>query len=167
MQLSDIELKIKNEIEAIPQQSRKEGWEWKRGTWTKTIKKKLYEIAKENGFLVAASGCEGTDQGEWLYDMVWYEKKDRYIDRVPLVLESELNSPDYDLDDDFFKLLLARADCRVWIFERKTEQQVKESFNSCIEAIRQFSQSQKGDRYLMLGVDWNPREFQSELYVHT
>jgi hypothetical protein len=166
MQFSDIELKIKNVIESIPNQAREEGWEWTRGTWTKLIKKNLIDIADEYKWLVAAHGCDGVDQGEWLYDMVWYEKNDRYITKVPLVLESELNSSDYEIDDDFYKLLIARADCRVWVFERKTRQQVQDSFSSCIEAIKQFSHSQKGDRYLMLGVDWNPREFQSRLYVH-
>ena len=81
-------------------------------------------------------------------------------------MESELHSSDEIVDNDFYKLLLGRADHRIWIFERKTSEQVQESFEACIETIKHFEHSLPGDRYLMFGIDWSPRAFQSQLYVH-
>jgi len=130
------------------------------------IKQQLCEFAHQQGFRVATEKCKGSDEGEWLFDMVWWKQDQRFMTRVPLVLESELNASNNIVDDDFIKLLLAKAEHRIWIFERKTRQQVKESFKECIENIKQFGHSQKGDRYLMFGVDWNPRDFQYRLYVH-
>lgn len=164
--LTSIELAVKGIVEAVPQRSRAEGWEWKKGTWTKAIKQLLCDYAKKEGYRVAASGCSGADESEFLYDMTWWQQEGEFMTRIPLILESELHAPAELIDNDFYKLMLGRADHRIWIFERKTIEQVNETFEAIIKNIRHFTHSLSGDRYLLMGVDWSPREFHSRLYVH-
>ncbi|WP_139555997.1 hypothetical protein [Methylotetracoccus oryzae] len=163
---TQIELAVKRIVEAVPERSRAEGWEWTRGKWTKAIKQSLCDYARKQGFRVAASGCTGAEESEFLYDMTWWKQEGDFMTKVPLILESELQSPSYVIDKDFYKLMLGRAEHRVWIFERKTEAQIDETFEAIINSVMMFANSTPGDRYLLMGVDWNPRKFRSKLYVH-
>jgi len=165
-ELSPIEIAVKNIVEEIPDRSRAEGWEWVKSSWTTAIKQPLCNYAHQQGFRVAASGCKGSEEGELLYDMVWWKQDEPYMTRIPLILESELQAPDELIDNDFYKLMLGRADHRIWIFERKSADQVQESFKAITGTIKHFTHSMPGDRYLLLGVDWSPRKFHSMLYVH-
>lgn len=164
--LTPIESAVKNIVEAVPDRSRAEGWEWIKGNWTTAIKQPLCDYAHHLGLRVAASGCKGAEEGELLYDMAWWKQDEQHMVRVPLILETELQAPDELIDNDFYKLMIGRADHRIWIFERKSADQVQESFMAIIETIKHFAHSMPGDRYLLFGVDWNPRKFQSMLYVH-
>lgn len=168
MQPDQIELEVKEKIKLIPKTARAEGWEWTRSLWTKSIKIELCNLAHQPGYgyIVSANECPGSDWQEWLYDMVWCKETREFLSFVPLVMESELNAPHELVDGDFQKLLLAKAKHRVWIFERTSQEEVQKSFESCINHIKNFEDSTIGDRYLLLGVDWNPREFQWKLYVH-
>lgn len=88
--------------------------------WTKVIKTELCKIGRRFGCKVYASGVPRNkrDDGEWLYDVTWlqYETSGRgeLID-APLVAECEWGD-EQDIEDDFEKLLLARARVRVMIF---------------------------------------------------
>jgi hypothetical protein len=67
---AEIELELSRVFESAPLiSSLRLGF----GSTTKTVKKCLGKLGHERGFKVAASGLVGADQGEWLYDMVWYE----------------------------------------------------------------------------------------------
>ena len=165
--------KIENEIvtylKSLPEKSKSEGWEWKSGRWTEAIKLGLLNIARKKPpkLIVCSNGIEGTDYGEWLYDMIWLENDENDgIKNVPLVMESELNSPDNEVDEDFLKLLVARADHRIWIFQRRTREEITASIHSCIQRVRNCRSSQPGDRYLFAGLSWNPRDFAFQLYIH-
>lgn len=137
-----------------------------KSSWTKAIKQALCDYAHQQGFRVAASGCIGADESEFLFDMVWWKQDEPYMSRIPLILESELHSSNELVDNDFYKLLIGRADHRIWIFERKTIEGVQESFDAYIETIRRFEHSMPGDRYLLLGIDWHLREFHTRLCIH-
>ena len=56
--------------------------------------------------------------GEWLFDALWYlaDKKDEFMRSIPLVAECEW-AQGGDVIDDFQKLLVARADVRVMVWE--------------------------------------------------
>ncbi len=95
--------------------------------WTTAVKTKLCKIGRDRfGCKVCASGVDKADFGEWLYDVTWleYEKNDRgklvnLVD-APLVAECEWGNKG-DIEDDFEKLLLARAGVRLMIFDGNYE----------------------------------------------
>jgi hypothetical protein len=149
----------------LPDESKQGGWEWKLGRLTQEIKLRLAPIARNIGLNACANGI-GEDHKEWLYDMAWCEENDNegFVD-LPLVLESEL-SPDPEVDKDFQKLVQARADHRIFIFQVKTQNDVLAKIGKYIDQVKRFKKSVSGDRYLFIGLKWNPREFYFELYVH-
>lgn len=109
--------------------------------------------------------------GEWLYDILWWHGDDqRYIIECPLVAESEWGGKDAFFKDDFPKLLLARSEHRIVIFEGYPEEShrrnnVAERINWCKEQIRNFSCTQKGDRYLFCAWQWGKQEFLFDLFI--
>lgn len=120
--------------------------------------------AQEIPFGVCATDCPGADYGEWLYDLCWYVEDEVCLTRLPLVAESEL-APDGACDGDFQKLLQARAEHRLWVFEVKTPEEAEQMFRECREIVQRFHASESGDRYLFAGVAWSPRSFRFHLYV--
>ena len=69
-------------------------------------RKNLQKYAKKHG---------GTIRREWLYDFTCLEYDNKWLKGIPLIAECEWSKPD-DIDADFQKLLLARADIRLMIF---------------------------------------------------
>lgn len=91
------------------------------GRWTKAVKSELCSIGRNFGCEVYAQGVPRKikkDGGEWLYDVTWlvYDRSGHgELTDAPLVAECEWG--DYqEIEDDFEKLLLARARVRVMIF---------------------------------------------------
>ena len=95
--------------------------------WTKEVKTKLCKIGRRLGYSAYAKKNEVDsryrDGGEWLYDVTWLEYKcngdprRRFVlSTAPLVAECEWGNLG-DIYDDFEKLLLARADVRLMIFD--------------------------------------------------
>tara|TARA_R110002110_G_scaffold85816_4_gene223699 strand:- start:32918 stop:33385 length:468 start_codon:yes stop_codon:yes gene_type:complete len=120
--------------------------------WTAVIKSELCRVGGGNpfGYRVAASGVTKKDYGEWLYDVVWldYAEGDtRQLLSVPFVAESEWGN-DGDINDDFEKLLVARADVRLMIFGEANPDN-----DATVERLKSyvngFSGTQKGDVYLL------------------
>lgn len=165
MDFDFIESQIKDILQVVPIQAVQEDWNWKRGVWTARIKKDLCNLSHELGYSVACSGYDQADDREWLYDMVWWKQDGPYMSRIALVLESEWN-PEIPLDGDFLKLMLARADHHVWIFQAITEAAICSVIDSCIEHLRHFEGLVTGDRFLFAGLSWNPRQFYFQLYIH-
>ena len=111
--------------------------------------------------------------GECLYDILWWHGDDqRYIIECPLVAESEWGGNNAFFKDDFPKLLLARSEHRIVIFEGYPpppepyiKNNVAERINSCKEQIRNFSHTQKGVRYLFCAWQWGKQEFLFDLFI--
>lgn len=107
-------------------------------------------------FRVAAAGCEA-DDGEWLYDMIWYEEEERegkrLFTRLPMVMECENTmgpiAESADVKDDFQKLVQARADVRVWIHLAPSPEIASEHIKNCKRQIRAFSETAPGDQYVI------------------
>lgn len=141
--------------------------------WTKAVKKIIDIEVRTLGtnLKVAACNLDTSDCSEWLYDFVCYENNDTGLKNVFLVAESEWRSPftnDYlkDIQDDFEKLLLARCDYRLMIFEGNDEIDVQNSIAHLISIVQNCSLSKSGDRYMFAG--WvKSREFYYDLYVHS
>lgn len=110
------------------------------GDWTHLLKVVIAKIAAEmpeslkneySNLLTCAEGqSEYFDEGEWLYDLVWYEM-DENVDvsdgmnvmkSIPLVLESEMSDKTWKgFKIDFDKLLVATASTRIFVTRIKDE----------------------------------------------
>jgi len=126
---------------------------------TRLVKEALHALAPKFNFLSVV--------GEWLYDICWYESsrgEGGNLIRLALVAECEW-SPDPEMDGDFQKLIQARADLRVWIFQASSHQAVKQYFAACKQQVCDFEGTLTGDRYLLAGLDSANQQFLFEHYV--
>ena len=106
------------------------------------------------------------DYGEWLYDVTWldYEKSGsgELVD-APLAAECEWGN-EGDIEDDFEKLLLARAGIRLMIFNGFHEAGSKEIAERLARKVREFKGSRAEDAWLLAAWegsndDWSFRYF--------
>jgi hypothetical protein len=127
------------------------------GRWTRTtvaIKQTFHDLGTKLGYRVAASGCIGTNRGEWKYDLAWFvEDQDGYTISLPLILESELK-PTGKIDLDFVKLVAGRADVRVWLSCAANASAADDHIDNCMQQIRRFAHSRRGDTYVFIIFEW-------------
>ena len=85
------------------------------------------------------------NNGEWLYDLTCliYDG-DGYLNHIPLVAECEWGNQD-QVYDDFQKLLLARADVRVMVFDSRQWEPDEDKFAELENYIRKCAHTQLGD----------------------
>ncbi len=127
---------------------------------TKAVKAVFGDLGKELGYRVAAAGYRGADDGEWLYDMVWYEVDEKeLLLQLRMVLESELKpggsvSKSADVDGDFQKLVQARADVRVWLTACPNQELVAKHIANCKFQVQRFAESMPSDIYIFIVYDW-------------
>ncbi|KWV56657.1 hypothetical protein AS156_04045 [Bradyrhizobium macuxiense] len=130
-----------------------------RGRWALTtvaIKEFISRLGRDLEFEVSASGCSNAGQ-EWLYDMVWYEVADGYMTRLALAGECELTSPQLPVDDDFTKLVQARADVRLWISAPKNREIADTHLANCKRYAATFPGAMPGDTYVLVSCDWTDK----------
>lgn len=136
---------------------------------TKEVKTKLCQTGRCLDYRVAARDVDDNDRDdkEWLFDVVWMSlawKPRRQLERIYLAVESEWGNCG-DILDDFEKLLVARSDVRLMIFQASNEVEVRKMFDLLEREAQGFEQSQAGDCYLLAGYDlrnstFRWREFQ-------
>jgi hypothetical protein len=134
------------------------------GSTTITVKQLFGDLGKRFGYKVAAAGYPGADDGEWLYDMVWYTLENGFMIQQNLVLESELN-PDPVLDGDFQKLVQARADVRVWVSCSPNKQMAEQHITNCRKQAVLFSGALHGDTYIFVTDNWTTPSTTVERFV--
>lgn len=120
--------------------------------WTQTIKEKLSELGHKKGYKTSAKNVEGSDYGEWLFDLCWLDylnnqKTITYLRSIPLIMESEWGNQG-DIEDDFEKLMVARALVKVLVYNG-TNAAVGIIPKRLIELISQFTQADFDDVYLL------------------
>lgn len=130
---------------------------------TSDIMKTFEELGSDLGYQV----------DRWFYDMIWYidelqytadkqQITDRFITRVPMILESELNKSHFDIDGDFHKLMLGRADVRVWITRcHGAELHIR----NCKQQIQAFCGTKPGDQYVLAVYDRDTKQSRIEPYT--
>ena len=97
-----------------------------------------------------------------MYDVVWLVyspdgRKDDYLLSVPLVAESEWGNEDA-IDEDFEKLLLARATIRLMIFGGANEDN-DETAKRLVRLVEHFELGGSDDAYLLAGYESNDEGF--------
>ena len=127
--------------------------------WTKAIKTELCRIGRRFDYKVYAKDVEEDEKhgGEWLYDVTWLEynrSSDGELTDAPMVVECEWG--DYqDIEDDFEKLLLARAGVRVMIFGGTDEPSVAKNIADQLAGkVKAFNGSHAEDTWLL--AVWEP-----------
>ena len=126
--------------------------------WTKAIETELCRIGRESFRCKVYATDVPTnkkDGGEWLYDVTWleYEKSGRgELTDALLVAECEWGS-EQKIEEDFEKLLLARAGVRVMIFHGG----VKPGARSDLLAgkVKAFNGSRTEDAWLLVAWERN------------
>lgn len=128
--------------------------------YTHEVKNSLRGIGDNLGFTV----CGSDENHGWLYDLCWREQ-DKGLDRsMPLAMESEWAQGFCAILEDFQKLLVSRADHRVFICSQPTPEDWMDCLVLLIEQIRRHRETKKGDRYLF-GC-WLSDGWQFQQYVH-
>jgi membrane-bound inhibitor of C-type lysozyme len=162
--LDNLEKQIIKELESFI--GRVENWDFE-VYWTKGIKETLYNIAKRNeyNYHVAASGIKSKDSGEWLYDLVWYNWGQGFLEDVYLVVESEWLKDLADIQLDFEKLIVARSKHRLMIFQADTEQILKSHIEELNTIVDKCKISTSGDRYLYAAYSYENKCFFFDLKI--
>jgi hypothetical protein len=106
----------------------------------------------------------GTDDPEWLYDLVWFQLEKGYLTRQILVMECELD-PDPLLDGDFQKLVQARADVRLWVSCAPNEKLAEDHLKNCKQQAALFSGAVAGDSYIFVMDNWTVPKTSVERFV--
>lgn len=128
------------------------------GRATTMVKQAFGELGQRLEFQIAASGYIDSSQEECLYDMVWYILENGMMVRQPMVLEIEWKNIPADVcDDEFQKLVQARANVRVWIATSPNSVLAEQHIANCKKQIELFSGTMHGDRYVFVIYDWTGR----------
>jgi len=132
------------------------------GPATRIVKQVFGDLGKRLGYEVAAAGYKDADEGEWLYDMVWYRIDSGLMTNQFMVLESEwkqgvLISNHVEVDGDFHKLIQARADVRVWISSAPNQEIAQQHISNCKKQLQAFSGSMADDAYVFIINDWTTK----------
>ena len=141
--------------------------EWKKDSqWTIGINEYLADLGHKYGYIVHASRCKSARASEWLYDHHWREYSgDNILIRIPLVLEIEWGFGNAGMFEkilhDFLKLVQARADLRVMVFQGNG---IDNMTDSLIQYAKHFTQSQTGDKYIFAGYGWDTKQMHCRLW---
>ena len=127
--------------------------QWSNPEWTRKIKTALCKVGIRNGYYVCASSVDvEKDCGEWLYDVCWLDY-DGKLRRMRMAAESEWGKNIGDIDDDFSKLLIARASLRVMVCDGRHLPDGEQGIDTA-KRLRQwvgaYCDRRVGDTYLLV-----------------
>jgi len=133
---------------------------WKKDShWTDVIHESMANIGHQYGLRIFASKsrCQGADGAEWLHDHHWRAANDdNELIRIIVAMEIEWGfggSTIFEkIMEDFLKLVQARADLRVMVFQGNKISSVTDKL---IDKASNFEGTQQGDRWLFAGWGWD------------
>lgn len=128
--------------------------------WTRDVKTALCNACVEcvPNASVYATHVDAAKGGEWMYDLTCLRyDRDGHLVRIPLVAECEWGNRG-DICDDFEKLLLARADVCVMVFEGGRFAEGENKFEMFARYIGRCEVTEPGDTYLLAA--WHPDRFE-------
>ena len=147
---------LENSLNGLAREAQDVGG-WNRTTWNHRVKEELIRLGLDEGCKTCASGVSKASANtwpEWLYDVVWLRVSDGFaVNDVCLVAEIEWGA-DWEVWEDFQKLLVARANTRVMIFDEKPG-----LLDSFFAQIKNFRLTQQGDQYLLASYSMKTRRF--------
>ncbi|MDE2812492.1 MAG: hypothetical protein OXM01_05685 [Gemmatimonadota bacterium] len=125
--------------------------------WTRQVLTTLCVLGRREGFTTWASGVANNcrDGGEWLWDCTW-TKPDKFdwLDSVPLAAECEWSGLS-DVEEDFQKLLVARAAVRVMVYDAGLMGGRVAATTRMREWVGAYRDSEPHDTYLLVGYEYD------------
>lgn len=110
--------------------------------WTRRIKEELGTLGRRKEYYTYGlkNSPDHCHDGEFMFDLCWldYGKENTWLKR-PLVMECEWLGAD-NIDDDFLKLLVTRAELRLMIFGAQTE----EEFRRTVQRLQRWIDEIRG-----------------------
>lgn len=166
LDIAAIESELLNYFNNLGDTAKREGWT-KDSHWTIGINMFLASLGHKNGCTVHASRCPEADGPEWLYDHHWrLSEGDCEFVRIPLIMEIEWGFGNASLFekvlDDFLKLVQARTDLRVMVFQGNG---IDKTTDDLISKAKRFSLNQKGDLYLFAGWGWDTEKMHCRVWT--
>ena len=126
--------------------------------WTSFLKRKLREVGKKHEYLV--SPCPDDDNKEWLYDLIWFRNDSNFqLREVALVLESEWSKDPWHIQEDFEKLLVAKAPIKVMVFQ-KHGNNIDVLWKLLEDGIRIFEKQPMDETYILAAFKEEDHEFE-------
>jgi len=163
--MNKLEKEICQALERIARDDRKR--EIKRRAWTRRVKQELFDLGRKHGFGLYTD-IRGAEWMQWMFDLAWAKGRDRgetTFLRLALVMECEWNWDLESLEIDFSKLVVARAERRLFVFEQRNAKKVDEVIERCQRVVRRFKGTLPGDRYLFAGYAFKEEGFIYRLWV--
>ena len=117
--------------------------------WTAAALGAVTKAGNRLNFYTCAAAKQASYNSEWLFDACWLEYEGDLFRRVVLVAECEwwaANPAEYE--DDFAKLVVAKADLRLFICEVQNQEKADE----LVKWLRQYASGFNatwGDEYLI------------------
>ena len=126
-------------------------------TWTKTIKTKFTTLGHKEKYKVAAN-TKKANYGKWLYDLIWWRCENDYNNMKSIELAVEIAwHPGWEkvgkewralgYENDFLKLVYAKARLKLFIFGAKNEKDYKARIKRFKE-LADMCEDRNGDKYL-------------------
>ena len=147
--------------------------DWNNTEWTANVLRELCTVGKDHfDCKVWTTGHPaGADGGEWLYDQTWtyceFDDWTKHGWSIPMVAECEWARNLDAVQEDFEKLLQARADVRVMIIDAAGWKDGIKSRSIALQLynwVSLFQGSKRNDAYLIVAYEeelapWNWRFF--------
>lgn len=115
--------------------------------WTKTVKNVLAHLGRNQlGYMPCASGCDCSEQGEWLLDLIWMDKASWAI---MLAVESEWGNK-AAIMEDFGKLLCIKAPHKMMLINTASHKSSDDIRNTLATMLRGYPYHVSGEEYLLL-----------------
>jgi hypothetical protein len=130
---------------------------------TQELTTALSELGDRHGFDTAKTpGCADLER---LYDLVWMKNSLGELVDVPLLATVDLSSNFQVVEEAFYKLVIARSQHRLMIFDGINEQTIQGRVERLGRMVRSFAGSRRGDRYLFLGFCEADRDVKAEVWA--
>ncbi len=158
--LDNIENEISKVLNNLAQSIQREGGTSNR-VWTMRLKENLCTLGKQKGYRIAADHCKGSDTAEWIYGLVWAAVQDRpwQLWEIPLAMQCEWSTHPDDIVWPFEKLLVAKANHKLMVFQQPVESDVCKVEEQLKSMVRAFKTSFQGERYLLAGLAFDQYKF--------
>ena len=144
---------IQRTIDGVAELANRNRWK-SNAQWTRAVNNGLCRLAQSKGLDTCARSCASARWREYLFDVLCLETRDsdvegqpqEYLDS-PLVVECEWGNRAC-ITHDFEKLLLARADVRLMIFQASGAKRAEAIIEHLLNYVRVYRRSATGDRYI-------------------
>lgn len=113
--------------------------------WTKAVKTQLDAMGKTRGLMVC---CHGSQDHEWLLDVVWMVAKEH---KIVLAVESEWGTL-AQVEDDFDKLMSIKARSKLMLFNTNNHRGAEIIVNKLESNMRVYPYHLAGEEYMLLEV---------------